>query len=92
MTRHEAQALERAIGADIDRTPVLRDAVLVGGVEEVLSVHTTSTAGAETPEYRVRLLLVHPGSLPNLVASRAEWDTVKTKLLEQRHLTGSRGR
>jgi hypothetical protein len=92
MTRHEAQALERAIGADIDRTPALRDAVLVGGVEEVLGVYKTSAAGRETPEYRVRLLLVHPGNLPNLVASRVEWEAVKTKVLEQRHLTGNRGR
>ena len=90
MTRQEAQSLERAIGADIDRTPALRDAVLVGGVEEVLGGHTSSTTGRETSEYRVRLLLVHPGDLPDLVASRAEWDAVKTTLLGQRHLSGSR--
>jgi hypothetical protein len=92
MTRHEAKALERAIGADIDRTPALRDAVLVGGVEEMPAVHTSSAAGRETPEYRVRLLVVHPGDLPNLVASRAEWEAVKMALLEQRYPTGSRGR
>jgi hypothetical protein len=88
MTRHEAQALECAIGHDIDRTPALRDAVLVGGVEEVPSAHA---AGTVTPEYCVRLLIVHPGNLPHLVASGAEWDAVKTALLRQRQLTGSRG-
>jgi hypothetical protein len=91
MTRHEAQALECAIGHDIDRTPALRDAVLVGGVEEMPGVYTASAAGRETPEYRVRLLIVHPGDLPNLVSSSAEWEAVKTKLLRQRHLAGSRG-
>ena len=91
MTRHEAKTLEREIGGDIDRTPALRDAVLVGGVEEVPSVHTSTAAGTVTPEHCVRLLIVHPGNLPQLVASRAEWDAVKTALLRQRQLTGSRG-
>ena len=91
MTRHEAKTLERAIGDDIDRTPALRDAVLVGGVEQVPSAHAASAAGTVTPEYCVRLLMVHPGNLPHLVASRAEWEAVKIALLRQRQLTGSRG-
>ncbi|HEV2456982.1 MAG TPA: hypothetical protein VGS80_01355 [Ktedonobacterales bacterium] len=90
MTRHEARALERAIGEDIDRTLALRDLVLVGGVEEVPSAHAASAAGTVTAEYCVRLLIVHPGNLPHLVASRAEWNAVKTALLRQRQLTGSR--
>jgi hypothetical protein len=89
MTRQEAQALEHEIGDDIDRTPPLRDVVLVGGVEEVPRLHTSPSAGDEAPEHVVRLLIVHPSHLQSVVSSRAEWYAVKAALLSQRHLTGS---